>query len=403
MSVDTITIARTVREIEALRPAWARLGSTNIDAEVDYFLAVLENASGDVGPYVVHVKDSGGHELMAVARLERISLPIKLGYTTLGSVAFRAIVLSFDGMLGIRGPTDELTLLDCLAAALGREEADILVMRGLNTEGSLLTGVNRSTRWICRLQGQSTTPRWTADVSMPAVNFLDGRSAKTRQRLKSQQRKLEREYAGRLTVERFEQPDQAETLFRDMSIVAARSYQAGLGAAFSNSNFDRGLVQRALERGWHRSWMLYLDRKPVAFWTGTAYAGVFAIGTPGFDPDYAKQSVGRYTMLRMIDDLCDDPEIQTLDFGGGDADYKSAFGECCRYDRDVVIFAARPRPLACNLLLSTMAATNSLGRAAVRKSIWLTSLKKLWRGGFSRGQSVAAAEPNAVVESGELR
>jgi CelD/BcsL family acetyltransferase involved in cellulose biosynthesis len=125
--------------------------------------------------------------------------------------------------------------------------------------------------------------------------------------------------------------------------------------------------------------MLYLDGIPVAFWTGTAYAATFATGAPGFDPDFAKDAVGRFTMLRMFEDLCADPFVSAIDFGHGEADYKSAFGHCERHECAIFLTSRRLYPIALTLIMSAFSLINNQGRRFARDAKWGRWLKKRWR------------------------
>jgi CelD/BcsL family acetyltransferase involved in cellulose biosynthesis len=52
-----------------------------------------------------------------------------------------------------------------------------------------------------------------------------------------------------------------------------------------------------------------------------------------------------YLIGRVIEELCEDPQISALDFGLGDADYKRRLGCEFRLESDVILSAARLRPL----------------------------------------------------------
>ena len=85
--------------------------------------------------------------------------------------------------------------------------------------------------------------------------------------------------------------------------------------------------------------VLYLEGVPVAFWPGYAYSGTFFIGTPGYDPRYAEYRVGQYLMTEMIDDLCRDEDVDYLDYGFGDSEYKRRFADESWEEADALLFA----------------------------------------------------------------
>jgi CelD/BcsL family acetyltransferase involved in cellulose biosynthesis len=288
--------------------------------------------------------------------------------------------VTFGGLIGVTGPDDERLLVGELRRPLQTGEADMLVVRKIDVTGTLRDVVVDGAGWLRRSHAQPATRRWVASVPESFDLLLRGRSAKTRQTLRRQDRNLVRKYGDALRLRRFEHPDEMAEMCRDMEAVASRTYQRGLGAAYSGGPLDLGLIELGLRRRWFRTWMLYISDRPVAFWSGTTYAGTFTTWTPGFDPDYTKDSVGRYTMLRMMEDLCAADDVTRLDFGPGDAEYKAAFGAAERIESDVFLLRRAPRPLAVNLAATTLSVVNGWGRHLAQETVWGHRLKRAWRG-----------------------
>jgi CelD/BcsL family acetyltransferase involved in cellulose biosynthesis len=112
--------------------------------------------------------------------------------------------------------------------------------------------------------------------------------------------------------------------------------------------------------------MLYLDDEPVAFWQGTTYAGRYLGGVTGYDPAYGGLSVGRYSMHRMVADVCADPMVELIDLGQGEESYKQEFDPTRSDESDLIILARRPRALALGALASATATANTVGKRVVR-------------------------------------
>lgn len=373
------TIATTPEEVEKLRDAWSALPVTNIDADIDYFLTVVRNAKRVIRPHVVHIRRENQPDLMAVARIEQMPVTFRFGYRVLGQASLPTIVLAFDGILGARCREDEELVLYHLHQSLQSGEADLILMPNIDVDSTLHAAATAAVRGACRARAQRATRRWMAVIPDSLDEFLSERSAKTRSTLRRQDRQLRDQFGERMRLRRFDSHKEMDELCRDMEMVASRTYQRGLGVSFTGTPLALGLIDLCLRQGWHRTWMLYLDDRPVAFWTGTAYAGTFAIGTPGFDPDHARDSVGRYTMFRMIEDLCADSEISMLDYGQGEAEYKSAFGNHELKECDVLLAARRPKAMLVMLGFSMLSAVNNQSRRLVERSAWARKLKASWR------------------------
>jgi hypothetical protein len=387
-----VVVARTVDELESLRKIWETAGVSDLDSDIDYFLAVVRYGSFVVRPHVVLIRRPGRPTLMAIARLERLGIPLSIGYRTVMRPQLRAIVVTFGGLVGVAGADDERVLINELRRPLDTGEADMLLLRKIDIDGTLREVVVEGAGWLRRSHAQPTSRRWVASIPESLDAFMSGRSTKTRQTLRRQDRNLVRKYGAGLRLRRFEHPDEMAELCRDMEAVASKTYQRGLGAAYSGSPLDLGLIELGLRRGWFRAWMLYLQERPVAFWQGTTYAGTFTTGTPGFDPDHTKDSVGRYTMFRLVEDLCADDDVARWDFGHGDAEYKAAFGVPERIESDVFVVRRGLRPVTVNLAATTLSLINGWGRHLAEETDWGRQLKRAWRSRMARRRPESPAD-----------
>jgi CelD/BcsL family acetyltransferase involved in cellulose biosynthesis len=152
-------------------------------------------------------------------------------------------------------------------------------------------------------------------------------------------------------------PAEAERLFADIDSVAARTYQHETGAIFRDSALERELAVLGLRKGWFRAYLLYLDERPIAFWTGFAYGGTFGWrGVTGYDPEFRRYSPGIYVLTRMLEDLSRDPAISVFDIGGGDVEYKRYYGDNRWEEVDVRLFAPGLRGLTVNAVGSSVQA-----------------------------------------------
>jgi len=376
---DQVVVARTVEEAESMRGDWETAGVSDIDSDIDYFLTVVRHGPHVVRPHVVLIRRPGRPALMGIARLELLGVPLSVGYRTVLRPQLRAIVVTFGGLVGTAGADDERALIGELRRPLDTGEADMLLLRKIDVAGTLRDVVADGASWARRSHAQPETRHWAAAVPRTADEFLAGRSADTRSKLRRKHRQLERKYGDGLRLRRFQHPAEMAEMCRDMEAVASRTYQWGLGASYSGSPLELGLIELGMRRGWFRAWMLYLQDRPVAFWLGNKYAGNFSMSQTGFDPDYTRQSVGRYTLFRALEDLCAAGDVTWLDFGPGDADYKAAFAVPQRTESDVFVMRRGLRPVAVNLAATALSLVNGWGRHLAKETDWGRRLKRTWR------------------------
>jgi CelD/BcsL family acetyltransferase involved in cellulose biosynthesis len=351
----------------------------DIDSDLDYFLAVATNLRHVISPYVVHIQRPSLPDLLVVARLENLPVRIRLAYRTVASITLRAIVVTFDGVLGARGPEDEKLAMASLRELMEGGAAELILMRNVDPLSSLHAA---ATRPVARLRLARNLPPdrlWEAEIPQSMDAFLAGRSSKSRSSFRREDRLLQKEFGETLKVRRFRSIDEMDELCRDMEAVSSLTYQHGLGAGFTNSPMQRALISLGMEKGRYCCWMLYAEGRPVAFWSGTAHNGTFFVNTPGFDPALARHSVGRYTMFRMIEDLCADPTISRMDLGRGDAQYKAEYGKVRGDATDIWVAARHLRPIMAVNALSLAGAANSRARRWIINLQVDRRIRTLWR------------------------
>jgi hypothetical protein len=379
-SGDDVRVAtvRTLDELEALRDEWLPLIASSITTHPDYYRAVIETEPQVEAPYVLTVRRDGRLEAMLLARYERIPLPCKLGYRTVYAPHVRSITVIYEGYLGNveeHGPR----LVSELRSAIDRGVADVLLFRHLNTDHPLHRAATEGGGLLSRQRLGRKMICWERTLPPTYDEFLGSLSKSTRSGLTRYIKKLDRDFDGRLETRRFRTPDELDDYFRDAELVAAKSYQRGLGAGVSDNPRQRRRATVAAEHGWFRAHMLYLDGAPIAFCGGEGFRERFRYGIPAYDPEYSDYRVGNYVLMKLVEDLCDDPELTLLDFGFGDAEYKRRFGDRSWLEEDVLIYARRLRPAFINVVRTSFLGLNSAALALGKRTGVLSRIKNWWR------------------------
>lgn len=374
--LDAVTVARTVAEVEGLRTLWLSLPPTNLDSDIDHFLAVVEGSPSVLRPHVVHIVHDG-RDLLVVARLVNQAFPLRVGYRAITTLSARAIVVSFGGILGARTPDDHAHVLATLRSQL-RDEASVIIFQKVDVASPCFEQLQLCGPGAYRLTRPSVTT-WSTELPESWAALLDQRSSKSRKQLRYDDNKLRRAYGDRLELRRLDTAEHRHRLVEDMRAVASVSYQSNLRVSVVDDPVQFALIKASMSMGRLRVWMLYVDQQPVAFWWGVAHDGTLLIGSPGFLPDYAKDRVGYYTLRRMIEDACADPAISRIDYGPGDADYKERFATSRVEVADVMLFTARAPSLLLRGLLRLEDLARGVLRAAAARSGRTTQLKQRLR------------------------
>jgi hypothetical protein len=98
-----------------------------------------------------------------------------------------------------------------------------------------------------------------------------------------------------------------------------------------------------------------------------------------FDPKWSRLELGTVLFVRVLEDICTDPDIEFVDFGFGDADYKRSYGNKQWQEGSVYIFAARPYPIFINMVRTFTMSIDASMKYILNKTGLVGWVKRRWR------------------------
>jgi CelD/BcsL family acetyltransferase involved in cellulose biosynthesis len=370
-----LRVLRSTSELAPVRDAWLRLQGDEVVTDPDFFEATLLDPAV-LRPHVLVLERGGDAEAMLVARIEELRLTSRLGYRTVYAPEVRSITVVNGGILGTVDDDAFRELLASLRASLADGEADIATFRYLPVESPFYRIASTEPPFLARQHVRDSEVRWETELPGSFEELLSGHSGKTRRNLRSYARKLEETYDGRLEVRRYTRPEEIEDFFRDVEVVAPKTYQGALGVALRDTPVQRARTKLCLERGWFRGFVLVLDGLPCSFQYGELYRGRFRLGRPGYDPALSHLRIGTYLLLQVLDELCSDDEARLVDFGIGDAEFKERFGTKRYREGNVLVYTPTLRGARINLTRTALESGIRAAKSIAGRSKLAASLKR---------------------------
>lgn len=367
-----ITVARTWDDAEAMRPWFERLQPGNLDSDLDFFLTVARLSPSVLRPHIILFERPDSGPMLAVARIEHHSsrLPFRDA---------RVMRLAFGGIVGAETSEDYRAIVHGLSRAMADHEADAIVFPEIEVESPLHEAVRSAAPWWRTDHMPTRSVHWRASVPDSLEEFLAARSSSTRYHVRRYNKRLVRDHGENLVVREFRERADLDRLHADLESVAARTYQRGLGVGYTGDALQRALMELAASRRWLRGWVLYVSGIPVAFWFGYCYRGTFGVVATAFDPARGESRVGQYLQMEMMSSLCCDPDVHSLDYGLGEAEYKRRFGDHATAEVELRLYAPSMRAAWMNAQRTFRAAVRVRVRSWVAGSDLGARAKKAWR------------------------
>ena len=376
-------VARSIEEIEAIRPIWEQMQRDELhpalNADIDNYLSVVGSIKDLVQPYVMIISRNNEPKAMVIGRLEKQVIPCNVGYTSIINITLRCLTVVYRGILGRPNTETCSVLIKELMQVLGRGQADVLLFNHLPIDTEIHNLINSATSLFCRDHFPARHLHWKSSLPGSYEEFLHSLSKNTRHNIRRYQNRLVRKYGDRLKVKCFTEDSQIDQLFKDTVEVAEKTYQHGLGSTFVDDASTRNRVKLFVDRKSLAAYVLYIDDKPCAFWNGARYGKTFFTWTTGYDPSFHNDRLGLVLLIRLFEALCKDQNVDQIDFGFGDAQYKQNLCNISWTEATIYIFAPRLHPIVVNALRNSTTAVGLALKYILNKFSAVGWIKRRWR------------------------
>ena len=379
----TVAIARSFQEIGSLRAVWQMMQDEQPlpkpNADIDRYCSVVEAIEGRVEPYVMLFRRDNQPVAMVIGRTEDHRLSLKLGYQSLFRPRLKCLNIVYGGILGqMQGDLCSI-IIDELSRQLKSRQFDAVCFNYLNTDTAFYEAVRKKPGVLIRGHFPTISKHWRMSVPAKMDQFYESRSRRHRGSLRRAVRSFERQYSSRDNFVRYTSEDEVDDFVRLAAGMSSKTYQYALGAGIVNDGQTISRLRTAAKHGWFHGSVLFAGGKPCAFQLGLRYKQVYYLVNLGYDPALNKYRVGTNLFLKVLESLCEDPEIHSLDFYFGDAEYKKRYGTEHWSEACIYMFAPRIYPMAVNMVRCSVAGVNA-GLAFVTKKIGGTDrIKRKWR------------------------
>jgi hypothetical protein len=381
-----VSSATTVEGIQALRSVWEAL-PTHPNAEIDHYLNVVLSSPSVLRPHVTLVVRNGQPVCLAAARIETFPLKFTFGYRVLFSPVLKSLTVIYGGMSGDLSPENCAVLVREFLRLLAAKEVDLITLTSLGVTSPMYEAATSIPGPLCRDRTAVRNTHWRMTVPESLDAFYKSRSKKHRYWLRRIEQTLEKEFPGAVEYVTYQDPSNLDRLFADVETVAKETYQRGLNAGYKDNQTTRRILTAEAEKGRLRAHVLYLNRRPCAFWIGVRTGSVFHTHYTGYDPKCRQYEVGTILFVRMIKELCAEQGVEHIDFGFGDAGYKARFGDEHWEEATVHIFPRTVYGVTLKLLRVATSVGYVLSVGLLKRLRLLEKVKKIWRGKIARQTS----------------
>jgi hypothetical protein len=368
---------RSLQELEIMRAYWEGWQS-HPNSDFAHFQLVCGLRRDVLSPNVIIVERDGKPCALLAARLEHTRFAPPIGYFKPVRIPAKVLTVIYQGFLGQVNEEAGKALVRHLWSSLTSGEADMVTFHHLPEHSPLQQALLAQCPRLWREKKPTWSTHWTMSLPEEPGFLLRGLGSKHRTGIRKKQRELESAFPDKVSWRWMSRFDDIPNLCARLEVVAARTYQRGLGAGFVDDEEHRRRFTLFAGRGQLRVQLLEVGDKIRAFWIGTVYKNTFYSSDTGYDPDMRDYRPGTLIFIRMVDELVREG-VRKFDFGLGDASYKQRFGNHCLREATVRLFAPTAKGLTLRSVLGFSNMLDGTARRLLQKAGVLDRLKTGWR------------------------
>lgn len=342
-------------QVQEIKESWAPFRNSP-DSNWDLYWSSLRDRSESTGPYILSVYNENRLSGMLVGRVEKGQVILRVGYLLLLRLPVQKIIVSSIQTL-LQEDNEELLrrMVSRVVGDLRRRLADVAVFDFI-PEDSKIYQLLKEMKLPNRMRENVSERRIHWYLNLPAsFNEYQHKHKGFMQKV----RKFERAFEGRFQYRMFNGVDEIDEFCSAAEVVAQKTYQRALGVGFLNTQEDRGKMMAAATQGSWLAFLMLLDQKAVAFWSGCRFGTSVFLWWTAYDADYQEFSPGLVSFARMAECLIADG-VTRIDFGGGDAAYKERLCTESQWEEKIYIYAPTVRGMVAKGVRSLDAALVNL-------------------------------------------
>lgn len=382
----TITVIKTLEDIEVIRPFWEKLQWYPY-SDINYYLSVITSQNEFIHPYILVLKQNNKPVTLLLGRIKHDVYKIKLGYKVLVNFRVKALEIIYGGILGDTSTSVIYEIIREIKRGLKNKEFDVAFFKYLNRESDLSTLLRKSGSILTRDCFSVINTHWKLNLTDSFEEFLEDRSKSTRDHIKRYTKRFEKRLKRRYNIKFYSNPENLDIIISNTDKIASQTYQRALGVGMVNNEETRRNYQYLLKRNMLATWIVYIDEEPAAFWTGIIYKKMFLSSATGYLPEFKTERIGTYLLIHIIKECCENNELEVIDFGFGYADYKKNYSNECLEESSISLHSLSLKGIYLNSIKTVSRFMIISSKFLLSKFGFLKTLKKKWRQKLSRANN----------------
>ena len=351
ISRDSITykIFDSVEGIKSIKEFWVS-NQWHQWTDFDYYINIVIHEIGVLKPYIIVVFEDQNPIFLLIGNILENDYQFKIGYKSILKIKTNYLEIMYGGILGDQSPAVCRETVYFIKNILTKEKIDYVFFRHLDINSNLYKAIKKFGGILSTGRFDVANPHLYMDIPESYEKFLKTLKLNERKNIKRYARKLESDLIGKIEIKFYQSLEDIDRIMEDVEEIATKTYQSKLGVTMINDRDTRKRIQFELQNSRLLVWVLYIEEKPVSYWTGLLYKKSILGSTMGYLQEYSQYRPGLYLMVKMIAYFCGSDRFCKFDFGFGDADYKREYASTVSIESNAFIYSLTLKGFLFNIL-----------------------------------------------------
>ncbi len=377
-----IITAESFKAIEALKEDWELLLSkyhlSNVYITPDFFLRLFESRAESATPNIVLFKYNSKPKAMLVGWRTETKIKCKIGYLNSETPKLKTFEIEIGGLITDETPESEKTLENYLCSLLEKKEVELISIDHLSATNPCWNTLKEKIASERKVVYRDSV-KWKARIKDNSTGQVLGLfSKKTEQKFKRKDKKFRKFFNNNIELKEIATPEETDFFIENASIIDNNSYHKAMGISVEKDNHFVKMFHAMAEGKYFRGYLLFANNKPIAYYYGALYDGMFYAFNTSYDSNYSQLSPGIFLLRRMIE-LFLEKNITVIHFGYGDSPYKRMFGNDVVEEATFRIYGSGIKARFAQFLDKATITTTDKLSDFLDKVHLLNKIKKTWR------------------------
>jgi hypothetical protein len=360
-----VNVYKNFDQVAPVSPFW-RSWQWNPYSDLDYVQFKFQNITNAGKPFILALSLEGSLVTILTASIEMRPLHFQFGYKYWTGPTLKTLTVDRYDVLGWQDAEVWMALLECFKGLLDSKVVELIRLKGFPLDSPPHKIPLPGLPWLCGDPLKHVQESWVLTCPNGFGDFLKKHRG-LKDSLRRGLRRMKKLAGEDIVIRCYKNIDDLDTILNHTEQIAQHTWQRGLGGGSFADEEARQRFRFLLQKGWLRSYILYLAGRPVSFNHGLLYQRQYFFETVGYDQAYRREGVGKYLWMKVIEDFSGSGLIDDFVFGEGNSEDKGRSCDRSFQIADRHLFAPTFHIKAFNIFRIAMLASHLLGKKTLKK------------------------------------